>query len=1194
MKREKIIMDGNMAAAHVAYAFTECCAIYPITPSSPMADYIDVWSVEGRKNIWKEKVKIIEMQSEGGAAGTFHGMLRAGALASTFTSSQGLLLMLPNMYKIAGELLPGVIHVSARTVATHALSIFGDHSDIYACRQTGFAFLCSSNVQEVMDMAVVAHLSAIEGRVPFVHFFDGFRTSHEISDVYAWNYNDLKMMINNKSVADFKRHSLNPERPSLAGSAQNSDVYFQMREASNRYYDQLPDIVEKYMNEINRLTNSNYHLFDYIGDEDATVVIAAMGSVCETAVETYEYLKDTGVKVGLIKVRLYRPFSVEHFLSVLPETVEVINVLDRTKEPGSAGEPLYLDILSALKKGGSKDERLLKIKVLNGRFGLASKNTTPKDLMSVFFNKEKQNFTIGIKDDVTGTSLGFDLADNNTNSVPDNVISESFNSIDSTNEICKIGKTPYSCKFYGIGADGTVSANKNTIKIIGEHTNLHVQAYFDYDSKKSGGMTTSHLRFGTDVIHSAYLVEKADFVSCHVESYIDKYEIINTVKKGGTLVVNCTWDETEFNRHMTCGEKKYVSENNIKIYIINAYKISHELGLGNRINTILQAVFFALTEIIDIDEAIGYMKEKIEKSYGRRGKDIVSKNFEAIERGIKEYRKVEIVADKENDNEIMTSKQKLNGYNDLPVSAFIDKADGVIEQGTAKYEKRGVSHYIPMWNPDGCIQCNRCAYVCPHAVIRPAILNKSDMTEKPDSMITTEMKAMNDLHFAITVSALDCTGCGVCTTVCPGNIKNDVLVMKNVSDREEKVKIQKNFEFGQIKGDTKTEDEYENIEKKFDRFTVKGSQFVKPYLEYSGACAGCGETPYAKLITQLYGDKMIIANATGCSSIWAGSYPSTPYTFDKNGHGPAWGNSLFEDNAEYGLGLKMAGDICREENCHRIENIIKELEKYMINERYDTVLKDITDDLKAAYKDYKNTYDDTCLNRDSSKKLIKALEQVVTKAEISIDMDKLKKSAINVLDKKEYISKKSYWLLGGDGWAYDIGFGGLDHVLSTKENVNVFVFDTEMYSNTGGQVSKASTQGMSAMFASDGKKTPKKKLAQMMLSYGYVYVAQVSMGADMNQCIRVIKEAEQYNGPSLIIGYSPCINHGIKKGMSQTMKEEELAVKSGYWKLFSYNPQKDYERKTEIIKKLDEDNFNDELIEDFYKGEVRFNKKSLE
>ena len=1023
--------------------------------------------------------------------------------------------MIPNMYKVAGELLPGVIDVSARALASHALSIFGDHQDIYACRQTGFAMLCSNSVQEVMDLGAVAHLAAIEGRVPFLHFFDGFRTSHEIQKVEVWDYEDLKEMCDMDAVAAFKKRALNPEHPVLHGSAQNPDIFFQVREACNPYYDAIPDLVEKYMNMVNAKIGTDYKPFNYVGAPDAEKVIIAMGSVCETIDETIDYMLAKGEKVGAIKVHLYRPFSAKHLLAVMPKSVKTISLIDRTKEPGSIGEPLYLDVVAALK--GTEFES---VKVLNGRYGLGSKNTTPADIFAIFANEDKAGFTVGIVDDVTNTSLP---------------------RIETANT-APAGTT--SCKFWGLGADGTVGANKNSIKIIGDHTPMYAQAYFDYDSKKSGGVTTSHLRFGKTPIKSTYLIDKADFVACHCPAYMNKYDMVQDVKDGGTFLLNCEWSPEEVGNHIPGQAKRYMAEHNVKFYIIDGIKLGKEIGLGGRINTVLQSAFFKLANIIPEDEAIQYMKEKALASYAKKGDDIVQMNYQAIERGANEVVEVPVPAEWKDCKDEVLGEQAVSGKPEvldfvnniqkpinacqgdkLPVSTFKNVIDGTFPQGTAAYEKRGVAVDVPCWNSEGCLQCNQCAYVCPHAVIRPVVMNEEEKNNAPAGMKVTPMTGMPGYYFTMTVSVLDCTGCGSCTNVCPGNNRNDVLKMASL---ETQMDEQKFFEYGLTVSDKP------EVLEKFKKGTVKGSQFVQPLLEFSGACAGCGETPYAKLITQICGDRMLIANATGCSSIWAGSSPSTPYTVNKAGKGPAWGNSLFEDNAEFGFGMKLAQDANRAALKNKLDEILASTDNA---------------DVKAAIDEYYATYEDGEANAKATDKLVAALE--------ACGCDK----AQEILKEKEFLSKKSQWILGGDGWAYDIGYGGLDHVLAANKDVNVFVFDTEVYSNTGGQASKSTNLGAIAQFAAAGKDVKKKDLAAIAMSYGYIYVAQVAMGADMNQCVKAIQEAESYNGPSLVIGYAPCINHGIRKGMSKAMEEEKLAVQSGYWHLFRFDPRKALEGK---------------------------------
>ncbi len=1109
MARKMKTMDGNTAAAHVSYAFTEVAAIYPITPSSVMAEVTDKWSAEGRKNIFGQEVKVVEMQSEAGAAGTVHGSLAAGALTTTFTASQGLLLMIPNLYKIAGELLPGVINVSARAVASHALSIFGDHSDIYACRQTGVAMLCSTNPQEVMDLGAVAHLSAIKGRVPLLHFFDGFRTSHEIQKIETWDYDDLKDMVDMDALDNFRKNSLSPEHPVLRGSAQNPDVFFQAREACNKYYEAVPGIVEQYMNMINDKIGTKYKLFNYYGARDAEQIIIAMGSVNDTIEETIDYLNANGGKYGLVKVRLYRPFSAKHLLKAIPKTVKKITVLDRTKEPGALGEPLYLDVVTALKGTAFAD-----VPVFNGRYGLGSKDTTPAQIMAVFNNTKKKTFTIGIKDDVTNLSL--DIKDS-PNTTPKGTIS---------------------CKFWGLGADGTVGANKNSIKIIGDHTDMYVQAYFDYDSKKSGGVTMSHLRFGKKPIKSTYLIHKANFVACHNPSYVRKYNMVQELEDGGSFLLNCSWNMDEIEEHLPGQMKRYMAEHNIKFYVIDGISIGKEIGLGGRINTILQAAFFKLANIIPVDKAVKYMKDAATATYGKKGDAVVAMNHAAIDRGITDVKEIKVpVQWKKCKDEVLQEKVShgrkeavdfvnnvltpVNAQigNELPVSAFVDAADGTLPQGTAAYEKRGIAVDVPQWNPENCIQCNFCSYVCPHAVIRPVAMTADEAAKAPEGMKKTAMTGIPGMEFAITVSALDCAGCGSCANVCPGKKGNKALVMKPL---EENLDEQKAFDYGL------SLDEKPEVFEKFKETTVKGSQFKQPLLEFSGACAGCGETPYAKLATQLFGDRMFIANATGCSSIWGGSMPSTPYTVGKNGKGPAWANSLFEDNAEYGYGMFLAQQTLRNRVKDKIEGLAASTDK---------------EEVKAAAERYLATYDNGRENSQATSALVRALEACNCE------------EAKEILKNKDFLSKKSHWIFGGDGWAYDIGFGGLDHVLASGQDVNILVFDTEVYSNTGGQSSKSTPTGAIAQFAAAGKEVKKKDLAQIAMSYGYVYVAQVAMGADYNQTIKAFIEAESYNGPSLIIAYAPCINHGIKGGMTLAQTEEKSAVTSGYWNNFRYDPR---------------------------------------
>ncbi len=1150
MARSMKTMDGNNAAAWVSYPFTDVAAIYPITPSSVMAEVTDQWAAKKQNNIFGQPVKVAEMQSEAGAAGTVHGSLAAGALTTTYTASQGLLLMIPNMYKIAGELLPCVIHVSARCVASHALNIFGDHSDVYACRQTGFAMLCASNVQEVMDLGAVAHLSTIKGRVPVLHFFDGFRTSHEIQKIEAWDYKDLEDMLDKKAAQAFRNRALNPEHPVLRGTAQNGDIFFQAREACNEFYNKFPAIVEDYMNKVNKKIGTNYKLFNYYGHPEAEHVIIAMGSVCDTIEETIDYLAKTeNAKLGLIKVRLYRPFCADKLIEAIPDTVKQISVLDRTKEPGALGEPLYLDVVAALKGSKFND-----IEIAGGRYGLGSKDTTPDQIKAVYWNDKyfkgegyKARFTIGITDDVTNLSLD---SEGKLDSAPEGTVA---------------------CKFWGLGSDGTVGANKNSIKIIGDHTDMYAQAYFAYDSKKSGGVTVSHLRFGKTPIKSTYLVNQADFVACHNQSYIDKYNMVQDIKPGGTFLLNCQWTKDEVANYLPGQVKKYLADNNIKFYIINGVDIAREIGLGNRTSTVLQSAFFKLAKIIPEADAIKYMKEKALASFGKKGEDVVKMNYDAIDAGAKNIVEIEVPeswkkckATKMGAGKATGDRKDLVKYvNDilipvnaqmgdsLPVSTFKNMPDGTFPQGSAAYEKRGIAVDVPAWNNENCIQCNFCAYVCPHAVIRPVAMTDDELAKAPAGTQSKKMTGVPGMNFVMTVSALDCTGCGSCVNVCPGMKGNKALVMKPL---EEQLPAQETFAYGL------SLPEKPEVAEKFKETTVKGSQFKQPLLEFSGACAGCGETPYAKLVTQLFGDRMFIANATGCSSIWGGSAPSTPYTVNKEGKGPAWANSLFEDNAEYGYGMFLAQNTLRQRAVAKLLDMQKSAKGGM----------------KTAIENYLSTLNDGNANKAATAELVKALEG--SKAEAAAD----------VLALKDYLGKKSMWVFGGDGWAYDIGFSGLDHVIASGEDVNIFVFDTEVYSNTGGQSSKSTPTGAIAQFAAAGKEVKKKDLAGIAMSYGYVYVAHIAMGADMNQCIKAITEAEAYNGPSLIIAYAPCINHGIKAGMSKAMDEEKKAVEAGYWNLFRYNPALKAEGKNPFS--LDSKvPAIDEKYKDFLMGEVRYN-----
>ena len=1132
-------MDGNHAAAHASYAFSDVAAIYPITPSSVMAEATDEWATQGRKNIFGQEVQVTEMQSEAGAAGAVHGSLAAGALTTTYTASQGLLLMIPNLYKIAGEQLPGVINVSARALASHALCIFGDHSDVMACRQTGCAMLCESSVQEVMDLTPVAHLAAIKGKVPFINFFDGFRTSHEIQKIETWDYEDLKDMADMDAIAEFRNRALNPNHPCQRGSAQNPDIFFQAREACNPYYDALPAVVQEYMNKVNAKIGTDYKLFNYYGAADAEHVIVAMGSVNDTIEETIDYLAAAGKKVGVVKVRLYRPFCALALIDAIPESVKQITVLDRTKEPGALGEPLYLDVVAAL-----KDSKFGGVKVFSGRYGLGSKDTTPAQIVAVYENTAKEKFTIGIVDDVTNLSL------------------ETGAPIVTTPE----GTT--NCKFWGLGADGTVGANKNSIKIIGDNTDMYAQAYFDYDSKKSGGVTMSHLRFGKKPIKSTYLIHKANFVACHNPSYVNKYNMVQELVDGGTFLLNCAWDMEGLEKHLPGQVKAFIANHNIKFYTIDGVKIGIETGMGpTRINTILQSAFFKLTGIIPEEQAIELMKAAAKATYGRKGDDVVKKNWAAIDAGAKQVVEVQVPESWKNAEDeglfmshashgaqdaqdfVNNIQCKINAQegNSLPVSAFKDYVDGTTPSGTAAYEKRGIAVNVPVWVPDNCIQCNRCAYVCPHAAIRPVAMTADETANAPEGIKTLPLTGMKDYTFTMTVSALDCTGCGSCANVCPGKKGNKALEMAPLEANTEE---QKFFDYGV------TLPQKEDVIAKYKETTVKGSQFKQPLLEFSGACAGCGETPYAKLITQLFGDRMYIANATGCSSIWGNSSPSTPYTTNAKGQGPAWSNSLFEDNAEFGYGMLLAQRAIRGGLKEKIE---------------DLVANGTNEDVKTAGQEWLDTYAVGATNGAATEKLVAALE--------ACGCDK----ANEILAQKDFLSKKSQWIFGGDGWAYDIGFGGVDHVLASGRDINVMVFDTEVYSNTGGQSSKSTPTGAIAQFAAGGKETKKKDMASIAMSYGYVYVAQISMGADFNQTVKAIAEAEAYPGPSLIIAYAPCINHGIKKGMSKAQTEEELAVKCGYWHNFRFNPA------AENKFSLDSKTPDMENYMDFLNGEVRYN-----
>lgn len=1133
MARKKKTMDGNSAAAHVSYAFTEVAAIYPITPSSNMAEETDAMAARGVKNIFGQTVRVAEMESEGGAAGAVHGSLSAGALTTTYTASQGLLLMIPNMYKIAGELIPSVIHVSARCVSTHALNIFGDHSDVMACRQTGYAMLCSANVQEVMDLGAVAHLSTLKSRVPFLHFFDGFRTSHEIQKIEVWDYDDLKSMVDMDDVQAFRARALNPERPVLRGSAENSDIFFQHREACNKYYNDAVATTEMYMNMVNEKLGTDYKLFNYYGAEDADRVIVAMGSVCDTIKETVDFLNARGEKVGMIKVHLYRPFSVKHLIDVVPDSVKFISVIDRTKEPGSLGEPLFLDVVAALKNSKFSD-----VPVYGGRYGLGSKDTLPAHIISVYNNmnapQPKTEFTLSINDDVTNLSL------------------------DVTESPDTTPKGTTSCKFWGLGSDGTVGANKDSIKIIGDNTDMYAQGYFFYDSKKSGGITVSHLRFGSSPITSTYLINKANFVACHNPSYVTKYDMVQDIVPGGTFLLNCIWSPEELDKQLLAKMKKYIAENNINFYTINGIKIAEEVGLPGRASTILQSAFFTIANIIPVDKAIELMKKAVVKKFSKKGEAVVNANCNGIDRGSKEVVKIDVpeswkdAVDEEKEIVIPTNRPEMKDFvknilhpidhlhgDDLPVSKFVDRADGVYPQGSAAFEKRGIAITVPEWDGTKCAQCNLCSMVCPHAVIRPVCLNEEEVKNAPEGTQLVKHKK-TDYQYAIIVSTLDCTGCGSCANVCP----TKSLTMKPIASQ---LKSQPVY------------DALSQIDAKPEVLTNNtiGVQYRKPYLEFSGACAGCGETPYAKLATQLYGDRMYIANATGCSSIWGGSAPSTPYTVDKKGHGPAWSNSLFEDNAEFGYGMMLAQ---------------KQIRERLANDAQVLLDTPVADKVQA----WLDTYDDAAANTEASDALIAALENTELDGEAN-------DAKVDFLKDKDYAAKKYQFIFGGDGWAYDIGFGGLDHVIAQNQDVNIVVFDTEVYSNTGGQASKATPTGAVAKFAASGKVVKKKDLAQIAMSYGYVYVAQVAMGANAAQCLKAFQEAAAYNGPSLIICYAPCINHGIKMPFNQA--EQKKAVMAGYWNLFRFNPALAEEGKNPFS--LDSKAPTADYVE-FIEGETRY------
>ncbi|AGY75153.1 pyruvate:ferredoxin (flavodoxin) oxidoreductase [Clostridium autoethanogenum] len=1137
MTKKLKTMDGNQAAAEASYAFTDVAAVYPITPSTPMAELVDDLSSHGKKNIFGQPVKLVEMQSEAGAAGAVHGSLAAGALTTTYTASQGLLLMIPNMYKIAGELLPGVFHVTARAIATHALSIFGDHQDVMATRQTGFALLASSSVQEVMDLANIAHLSAIRASIPFLHFFDGFRTSHEYQKIEVIDHEDVAKLVDYNAIQKFRDKSLNPEHPSVRGTAQNPDIYFQQRESSNKFFDAVPDIVEGYMREIEKLTGRVYHPFDYYGDPNAEYIIVAMGSVCDTVEETVDYLRQNNEKVGLIKVHLYRPFSSSYFFKYLPKTVKKIAVLDRTKEPGSTGEPLYLDVVNLFYNNADKPV------IVGGRYGLGSKDTTPSQILAVFKNlknpNSKNRFTIGIVDDVTNTSLAEEEI------------------IDTTPE------GTIRCKFYGLGSDGTVGANKTAVKIIGDKTNLYCQAYFSYDSKKSGGSTVSHLRFGNKPIKSPYLVYESDYTACHNKSFIYNINVLKGLKKNGAFVLNCPWSENELDEHLPASMRRYIAENNIQFYIVDAVSIAQKVGLGSRINMIMQAVFFKLANIIPVDQAIQYLKDSVEYAYGKKGENIVNANKAAIDAGANAAHKVTVPESWKNAKDPDMPKKEFPDFvnkiekpmarhegDELPVSAFNGMEDGSYPLGVTAYEKRGIAVFIPEWQIDKCIQCNQCSYVCPHSVIRACLLDDREKENAPENFLTKKPvgKDLENLHYRIQISPLDCTGCGNCADICPAPGK--ALIMKPA--KEEIEEQSDNFEYA-MKITPK--------EGLMDLHTVKGSQFARPLLEFNGACPGCGETPYIKLLTQLYGDRMMIANATGCSSIWGASAPAIAYTTNNFGKGPSWGNSLFEDNAEYGYGMFLG---------------VKQMRERLADLMETAMTMDINSELKEAFKEWLAGFNDADTSKRASAKILKILNN-----------ESLKNNSIlnEIFMKKDYLIKKSHWLIGGDGWAYDIGFGGVDQVLALGDDVNIFVMDTEVYSNTGGQSSKSTPTGAVAKLAASGKKIRKKDLGLMAMTYGYVYVTQIAMGANMNHTIKAITEAEAYKGPSLIIAYAPCINHGIKTGMGTSIAEEKKAVESGYWHLYRYNPLLKQEGKNPFI--LDSKEPTKSYI-DFINGELRY------
>ncbi|WP_326908873.1 pyruvate:ferredoxin (flavodoxin) oxidoreductase [Sedimentibacter sp. MB31-C6] len=1132
-------MDGNKAAAYASYALTEVASIFPITPSTPMAEGVDEWSAHGKKNIFNQAVKVIEMQSEAGAVGTMRGALQAGSLASTYTASQGLLLMIPNLYKMAGELLPGVLHVAARSIATHALSIYGDHQDVMACRQTGASLLASSNVQEVMDLGVIAHLAAIKSRLPFIHFFDGFRTSHEIQKIEKIDYEDIKALVDYKSLEDFKNRALNPEHPVTRGTAQNPDIYFQQRESQNQYFMEVPDIVQHYMDKLGEITGRKYKLFDYYGDKEAEYIIVAMGSVTDTIRETIDYLRTKGEKVGVVKVHLYRPFSEKYLLEAIPSSVKKIAVLDRTKEPGSTGEPLYLDIVKCYKNYENPPL------IVGGRYGLSSKDTRPSQIISVYENlkksEPKDNFTIGIVDDVSNTSL------------PEGDIIETA------------PEGTIRCRIWGLGSDGTVGANKTAIKIIGDNTNMYVQGYFSYDSKKSGGTTTSHLRFGKEPIRSPYLVFNADYIACHNKSFIYHYDIIKGLKHGGTFVLNCSWSTKELDEKIPASIKNYIAKNNINFYIIDAMSISSKVGLGNRINMVMQSVFFKLANVLPVDEALNYLKQNIEEMYGRKGSDIVEMNKKAVDKSIEALIKVDVpsswanakddslpIKDEPDFVKNIQRPMARDEGDELPVSTFKGMEDGTFPNGTTSYEKRGIAPMIPEWQIDKCIQCGRCSYVCPHATIRPFLLDNDEEKRKPDTFKTTKPigKNMENYHWRIQVSPMDCTGCANCADICPA--KGKALIMKPA---EHEIEMEsENWEFAM------TVKPKEDV---MDKFTVKGSQFLRPLMEFSGACPGCGETPYIRLITQLFGDRMMISNATGCSSIYGASAPSMPYSTNAEGRGPAWINPLFEDAAEFGLGLQIGV----KQNREKLLLLMKE-----------SIKSNIDDNLKSAFSNWIDNFNDGEGSKKATNMILNAIKDNSNSDNLIVQ---------EILKRKDQLIKKSVWSFGGDGWAYDIGYGGLDHVIASGEDINILVMDTEVYSNTGGQCSKSTPAAAVAKFAAGGKKIRKKDLGLIAMTYGYVYVTQIAMGADMNQTIKAIKEAENYKGPSLIIAYSPCINHGIKSGMGTSMMEEKKAVDSGYWHLYRFNPELKEQGKNPFI--LDSKEPSQDYIE-FIRGEIRYSQ----